>query len=754
MAGFQSRLFIRIIGRNREVYFLKIATLAIAFASSTLITFFSLNEFGFDRLHKNPDTVFRVLERNNDESYSGNRLSVKIPPPVINRLETRFSDSLIISRVKILNDLRVVSPGEVFRGQKVHAADSTILDILSFEFIDGNASLFSSRYPLTALLSSRAAEKYMGTLKASGRRIKLCSTTDTVEMHIAGVFRNFPENSHEDFDVFIQYHNQAITSLGFDPVETGVYGRVTRGLPQDISPGVAHISMTENMSYRLQPLTDVYFGPRALGEEARHGDAYSVTILICIAGLILFLALSSYINLTTLTLPHRSKEFAVKKLAGIGPRTLLYSFVRESFALVGLSLSIGILILVLSSGLTETLLGLRILPLLLKGDTRLLLVISLLFLVVSLSPVLMVLRFIKATPNRLLSTETISFPGIKHTIAFLQLGISIFLIIASVVVRRQINYSLLKEPGRNHDQVVYLNCPSGITNEGIRALRSGWQKYNPNILDVMAVSQLPDRLSSKEVGTDFYSLQVDRGFLDFFGLRMEEGNWFRVNAGDSIVVTNKKGKRMMGDDTTNLIGVVGDLSGRFNQGEKPVKIRLARDFNYNWLCVRVLEVDIRRTVAYLSKQFSTEKEKSVVHFLNKRFEDWLAYQDRLNVLSGILAVISALLSCCAIYGLSVSLVRDNLKQIAVRKLLGARTFHITGLLMIDFGKQMLLALIVFAPVTYIFLNELLRTFVYATKFQWLDPVYPIAYCALVITSLCGFQAFSLNRADLTSALKS
>jgi putative ABC transport system permease protein len=507
------------------------------------------------------------------------------------------------------------------------------------------------------------------------------------------------------------------------------------------------------MTYWLQPLTDVYFGPRALGEEARHGDAYSVTILICIASLILFLALSSYINLTTLTLPYRSKEFAVKKLAGIGPRKLLFSFAHESFALVGLSLGIGILILMLSSGFTETLLGLRILPLLLQGDPRLLLVISVLFLVVSLSPVFMVLRFIKATPNRLLSTETISFPGIKHTIAFLQLGISIFLIVASVVVRRQINYSLLKEPGRNHDQVVYLNCPAGITNEGIYALRSGWQKFNPNILDVMAVSQLPDRLSSKEVGTDFYSLQVDRGFFDFFGLQMEEGNWFRVNAGDSIVVTNKTGKRMMGNDTTNVIGVVGDLSGRFNQPEKPVKIRLARDFNYNWICVRVLEVDIRRTVAYLSKQFSSKKEKSVVHFLNKRFEDWLAYQDRLNVLSGILAVISALLSCCAIYGLSVSLVRDKLKQIAVRKLLGAHTSHITGLLMIDFGKQMLLALIVFAPVTYIFLNELLRTFVYATKFQWLDPVYPIAYCALVITCLCGFQAFSLNRADLTSALK-
>jgi putative ABC transport system permease protein len=99
------------------------------------------------------------------------------------------------------------------------------------------------------------------------------------------------------------------------------------------------------------------------------------------------------------------------------------------------------------------------------------------------------------------------------------------------------------------------------------------------------------------------------------------------------------------------------------------------------------------------------------------------------------------------------LVRDKLKQIAVHKLYGAHTIHITYLLVMEFVKQMAIALAIFGPLTYILLNELLRTFVFATKFSWLDPVYPIAYCAFVIVSICGFQAISLSRTDFASALK-
>ena len=753
MASLASKLFARIIARNRDVYLLKVITLAMAFASSVLITVFSLNEFGYDRFHNNSDALFRILKKNMDETYTGNKLSAKIPRNVTQRLSETRSDSLLIARVKTMKKVTVGFGSEAFSDQTIHAVDHAIMDIFSLEIISGENQPWHTEEALTCLISSRAALKYTGDVNASGKFLKLYSFADTLLVKIGAVFHNLPQNSHEHFELLLLYNSKAINTLGFDPNVSGVYGKVLNGRGPDGSSALSGIEAQSKTTYLLQPLVDIYFGPRIPDEDARHGDAYSIALLISIVALILFLAISTFMNLTTLSLPNRAKEIAVKKLSGMNEERLLYSFLTESCILVGIALVLGLCILVACDVHTERILGFPIVPLLLGGDTKAILVITILFTVLATCPLFMILRFIRAAPNHLLSTETITFPQFKRTIAFLQLGICMFLIIVSVVVRRQINYSLLKEPGRNHDQVVYLNPPAGITNEGITALRSGWKKSNPNVVDVMAVSQLPDRISSKEIGSKFYLLQVDAGFLEFFDLAMEEGNWFKVNAGDSLIVTNKKGKQLMAADTANVIGIIKDFSEQFNQPSKPLKIRLGSDYNYNWLCVRVLEVDIRRTISRLSQQFTTADKTASVHLLNERFEEWLNYQDQLNLLSGILAVISALLSCCAVYGLSISIVRDKTKQIGVLKLYGAEPVHIIALLMKVFAKQMLLALVVFAPVAYIFLNELLRNFVYATELQWLDVVYPIAFCAVLIAALSVYQGLSLNRSDLTGALK-
>lgn len=322
-----------------------------------------------------------------------------------------------------------------------------------------------------------------------------------------------------------------------------------------------------------------------------------------------------------------------------------------------------------------------------------------------------------------------------------------------MVIKRQVAYSLLKEPGRNHDQIVYMSYPKDLTNEDLNTLRLRWKKNDANIIDVMATSQLPDQISSKELNSDFYFMSVDPDFKDFFDLAMVQGNWFKANDGDSIVVVNEFGRKILGNNTHNVIGVFEDMSGRFNQPEKPIKINIAPYFNYNFLCIRILEVDIRRTVRYLSTYFDQGAPKASVSFLNKRFEEWLMYQNRLNTLSEILAIISGLLSCCVIYGLSVSIVCDKLKQIAIHKLCGATTLNITRLLVKEFAHQMFIAILIFGPLTYLIIKELLRSFAYSTHFNWLDPLLPLAYCGVIITLLCGFQALSLNREDLSSALK-
>lgn len=742
---FQSRLFARIISKNREVYLLKIITLAVAFASSALIILFAFNEFGYDRFHQDANSIFRIIQRNNREDFSGNRLSSKIPATVFSKVSKWNTDSLIVSRIKILNNVTVLSGQQLIHDQKIHAVDPSLLSVFSFHSVDGVLESFQQSEQMV-LLSELAAQQFFNTTQVSGKKLKIYTLRDTLDLTVAAVFQDFPSNSHERFDVLVHFNTNTLQVLHFDSYESGIYGRIKNGISSDYEIKL----QTVELSYRFQPLPEIYFGPRVVGEEARHGDEYSIWILLCITGLILFLALTSYVNLTTLTLPHRSKELAIKKLAGTNQSTLLWAFAKESFALVGISLLLGVVIILSTAHWIEPILSLNIIKTFLHGNLKLIIILFGLLFLSGLAPLMMVFKFTRATPTRLLSTETISFPRFKRVITFLQLGISIFLIVASIVIRRQVNYSLLKEPGRNHYQVVYLNYPADYTNESLWELRAHWKRNNPNIQDVMATSQLPNRVQSKQLDSDLYFMTVDRGFFDFFDLKTKQGRTFQANDEAPLVVVNEASQL----SSDKIIGVIENMGERFNQPQKPIEYRIANQVNYNFLCVRVLEVNIRRTVTYLSQFFTSPEAPLQINFMYKHFEEWLSYQDRLNKLSEILAIISGVLSCLAIYGLSLSLVRDKIKQIALHKLFGASIPTITRLLAKEFVKQMGVAILIFGPFTYIFLKEFLRNFVYRTPFEWTDPVYPLSYCVIVILALCGFQAFSLNRADLTGALKS
>lgn len=751
MSSFHRRLFIRIISKGKEVYFLKIISLAIALACSTLVLLFAVNELAYDRFHADYTSLFRVLQKNNQEEYIGSRLSNKLLPDAQEILRRTSSDSLVASRVKMMDELNVLAGDRLLRHIKLYAADPQISEIFSIDLLNGSWDAFNEDNAI--ILSASTSLEFFGTAESTGRELSVFTYGDTLVLVVAAVFDDFPGNSHEHFDAFVHFNETAIRQLNFNPDESGAYCKVLGGTAASYEATLNRLDLSGESTFLLQPLSEIYFGPRVTGEDARHGDRYSIIILLCITVLILFLAATCFVNLTTLTLPGRAKELAVKKLSGVSQLNLLADFAKESFSLVGISLGAGISLLLFTSQWIRPILSIDVVSLLLEFNPPLYAILAGLCLLVGIAPLFIAARFIRATPNRLLSTDAITFPQLKRTIMFLQLGISIFLIVSSMVMGRQINYSLLKEPGRNYDQVVYVDYPADLTNAGLISLRGTWKKVNPNIVNVMATSHLPDRISSKELNSPFYFMSVDQGFLEFFKLEMDSGNWFMVNAGDSLLVVNEEGRKILGNSEPNVIGVFRDMSGQFNQPARPIKMNVAPYFNYNFLCVRILEVDIRNTVGFLSRYFAHGDQAAKVSFLNHRFEEWLAYQDRLNLLSGILAIVSGVLSCFAIYGLSISIVRDKLKQIAIHKLFGADTFRITRLLVREFTGQMIRSILVFGPLTYLVLKEMLRTFVYSTHFNWLDAGVPLAYCGFIIALLCGFQTLSLNRKDLSSALR-
>jgi putative ABC transport system permease protein len=739
-------LFRRIIARNPKVYALKIISLALAFASSSLIILFSLNEFGYDRFHENEKHIFRVIKRNTNDEYNGNRYSTQIAANQFDVVNSLSSDSVEVARVTIMNGITLKTTTNLLESKKIHAADPALTRIFTFDITDGVIQKFQ-KDSNGALVSESLATRLFGSAAIEGKHVALISASgDSIDVKVAAVFKDFPENSHEEFNFFISFDSANVHALGFNPNKTGIYGKLNKCPGSLVEQRLNNAS--PEFSYSLQPVADIYFGRHVVGEGAMHGDGYSVLILTCITGFIMLLALSNYVILTTLSLPHRAKELAIKKLAGTSQWNLVRVFFTESFVIVLVAFVIGLSVLVIMSGFIKPLLAIDVIALMTNGNLSFIFTCILTLLVITVAPLMLVMKFISASPSGLLGAGTIAFPRLKQVLTVVQLGISMLVLVFSLVMKRQISYSLVKEPGRNNDQIVYLNYPSDLTQEGLVRLREGWKSFHPNILDVLATSHLPHSITSREINSPFYKVAVDPMFTKFFDLNMIKGNWFRPNASDSSFVVNESGLRLA-KTNANILGVVEDISGHFNQPQRPVKFHLAQTTKYNYLFIRVLEVDIRRTVNFLSSTFNHAE----IHFLNPKFNSWLTYQDRLNAVSNLLAIIGAVLSCCAIYGLSLSLVQEKMKQLAVHKIYGANVFHITFMLLRHFGKEVMLAVLVFAPVTYILVTELLRNFAYATSLQWHDPVIPVVFTIVMIAGLSMVQSLRLNLQSLVSSLK-
>jgi putative ABC transport system permease protein len=736
-----SRLFFKIISKNQQVYWLQLTSLAIGFACASLILLFTFHEFGFDRFYPNADQLFRVLKKNEDPNFSGNRLSNKIEPETFEQLKKRAGNSSVFSRVRTLKGISLINQDQIFTPDYVHAVDSSFIPMLSIQMNDVALNSGSSNQ---VYISMSASRKLFGA-SAAGKFFNIVNELDTINCMVVGVFKDLPANSHETWDVLMLYNEKPIHALGFDPKEFGVYAKTTVTVTFSNPPDA-------KVSFHFQPLPEIYFGPRVLGEESKHGDEYSIRILIGISLLILLLSVSNFVNLTTVVLPYRAKEIAVKKLAGSSEFQLIISFLKESLFTAVCAFVIALAVLISFSDAIKPILALNVRELIFTGDALFFGWMAFLIMLVSLTPQLITFSFVKSSPNKLISTDAITFPRFKRVITFIQLSLSIFLLMASIVVGRQIQYSLIKEPGRNHEQIVYLKYPWTLSAEQLRILQQQWKNTNPNILGLMATSQLPHLVNSKEIGSEFYFMSVDPDFNNFFNLHITKGRWFKPNDPETTCLVNTVGESLAAKKNQHVIGVFQDINGQFNQPARPLKLRVTSDYPFNYLCLRILEVDIQHTVNYLGKVFETAP--SNIHFLDHNFAEWMNYQDQLNTFSRILTVISMILSCCCVYGLGLSLLNEKHKQITIHKMFGATTSNITILLLKTFSRELIAAICIVVPLTFLVLQEFLRAFVYITPFHWTDPAYPVAFCLVIIGTLCIYHAAILNRANLSDALRS
>ena len=479
--------------KKKGFSFINILGLTIGITVCLMIFVYVINEFSVDRFHADNDRIYRVMRALVGEK--GERSVAYLSGPYAPALRNDFDEEIEeIVRISPTEGL-VTIDDRSFREKRIYDVDSNFFDLFSFPLVQGDPTTALTD-PASVVLTERTAKRYFGSANnALGQLIEL---DKTLLLTVTAIAKDVPSNSHLDFDLLVPLANYKTSGIMTTWMNNGLYtylrlapnateDQLESHLPQFMEKYMGQ-DMREygfNFSLSLTPLKDVYFQGAAF-DQAKHGDKQVVYIFISVALLILLIGCINYVNLSVVQSVDRSKEVGLRKVLGAPRNGLVWQFVGESIllAFVSCMLSIGLLLALLPGynqllgypltinwgawPLWAFLFGVMVVVGLLAGSYPA-------FFMSSFSP-------IQALKGKLRVGKGGTM--FREGLVIFQFCISIFLIIGTLVIAKQLHYVKNKELGYSSEQTVALR----IDNEDFYQNRERFKNTLREAANVASVS--------------------------------------------------------------------------------------------------------------------------------------------------------------------------------------------------------------------------------------------------------------------------
>jgi putative ABC transport system permease protein len=543
--------------------------------------------------------------------------------------------------------------------------------------------------------------------------------------------------------------------------------------------------------YELQPLTSIYLHSDLENELERTGEMTYVWLFSGIGLFILLLACLNFMNLSTARSANRAKEVGLRKVVGAQRAQLIKQFIGESMILtiiaILLSLFLVFLTLPVFNGISGKNLAMSYLtnPVLLLGLFGFFVIVSLIggsypaFFLSAFRPVEVLQgRLRRGAKNSILRIALVS----------LQFTVSIVLIIGTLIVYKQLNYVRNKNLGYDKDHVIALQIRNEETQKRHQALRNA-MLANPNILSVSASNSLPlgqNSFSAHHIAgqpmTEMIMLHiqiVDEHFIDTYNMEIVQGRNFSKDFPtdpDQAIIINEATARKLGwqDNalgkeidalmsinemkTYRVIGVIKDYHFlSLHEEIQPLVLYNASPYggDYYRMSIRVRPENIQGTIGFLKSTWSKFDPQFPLEFvfLDDQYDALYRTEERLGQLFGYFTALAILIGCLGLFGLSAYSAEQRTKEIGIRKVLGASTSNVTMLLVREFTKWVLLAVLIAWPVGYYIMNTWLQNFAYRIGLG-VDTFLLSALLALVIAIITvAYQAVKAAVANPVDSLK-
>jgi putative ABC transport system permease protein len=752
------KITIRNLVRNKIFSFINIAGLSMGLACCILILLYTKDEVSFDRFHAKKDQLFQLTcHRISDGEDKHFAIAAMVQGPAFREAIPEVEEF-----VRVNNHPMVVKMKDAAFTERCTWADKNFFTIFSFPLIAGDPQRVLSDIH-SIVITDEIANKYFGTTHAVGKTMELDIDGKFEQFIVSGIARKAPQNSSIKFNILLpfKYLEETHPDNGWMWVSYPTYFIIN---PKANIPAVeskmnrifnmrAKTELDENkllgydskFIWGVQPFVQMHLKTEFEGTPEAGNPVYYY-ILTGIAVFILLIACINFINLTIAQSLRRSKEIGIRKVIGSRQNQLVGQFLGESFFICFIAFVLAILLalifLPIFNELTNKKLSLDYL-----FDFQLISVFILLFLVTGFLagfyPALVLSRF---DPVETLYSRA-NFSGrnyLAKSLVVLQFAIATFLIISTVFIYAQFNYLTYTSMGYNDKNLLEITTEKAIMNKG-------WtDAFKTEIAAIPGVERIASRNigrfggKTKAGGKEFQAFyeHVDENYLQVLEVPFVAGRNFlknfRADSTNAVIVNETfikeagwkeaVGKTIdymnfpdWGDRKIRIVGVVKDYHFEsLKEKIKPQVFTLDPRLPLGEFLIRIRPNGIPQTLKSIEKVYQQLNPFHPFQYYFREEQNNKSYESEAKGKQVITfgAIITILISCIGLFGLSSLTIQKRTKEIGIRKVFGASVSQMTKMVSVDFVKLVFIAFLIAIPAALYCINIWLQNFAYRISISW------------------------------------
>jgi putative ABC transport system permease protein len=793
----------RNLSKNKAFSAINIVGLAIGMAACLLILQYVSFELSYDDFHTKKDRVFRI----NQDRYNNGKLSTQWAGGAF-APGTAFKNAL----PEIEDYVKIVGAGQTianYKDQKIvilndYYVSAAFFKIFSFPLISGDANTVLKE-PNTVVITQQIADKLFHGVNPVGQTLYI--NTDK-PLKITGVMKNMPANTHMNFDIMQSYatllkENPPNKDFNLDDawlndgcttyllLKPGVDPRVLEAkfIPvvkkaYDKYPGTG-----EGGIYKLQPVKDIHLYSNRMLEFQPNGDGKSVYLLFGIAVFVIIIAWINYINLATARGIGRAKEVGVRKTLGSAKAQLVTQFMLEAMMLNAIAIGLALLIIMAFLPAFANISGMQMGFTLFTKSAFWLAVLGIFVLGSFFSGFYPALVLSAFRPVEVMKGKILASPGgvvLRKGMVVFQFAASIFLLIGSLTVFKQLKYMQNQKLGVKIDQTLVIKAPLVKVDSFYRSMNSFKQEClaQTAVKSVTVSTSIPGEPVGwnaggiKLVGSDqstskqYRIIGADYDYLNAYDIKLIAGRKFSKEFGDEphSVVFNKKGVEQLGfskpadalgkridfwGQVYTIVGVADNFHQQsLHDAYDALIFRCIPDVR-GAVSVKVNTNNMPQTIADLKKTWASffPGDQFDYFFLDQHFNEQYKTDQRFGQVFGVFTGIAIFVACLGLFGLVSYTIVQRTKEIGIRKVLGASVNSILKLLYKDFALLVVVSFVISAPIGWFAIHQWLQTYAFRMDINPLLFVVPFFLVMLIAFATVSFLSVKAALMNPVKSLK-